>query len=172
MRLNTLRALRNEQPVLFKVSKSIDFVHSIFKRRFFNLNISFSYNHDQDFEIFAKYSALNQILTNLLDNSCYWLNNPDIQPRIIEIAIDEKHRSIIVADSGPGLADSILPYIFQPGYSMKYPPSGLGLYISKYYMNMMKKRGDIYLVRESDRIENLNGAQFLLDLSKVNKNDE
>ncbi len=172
MRLTPLRALRNEPPVLFKVSRSISYVQSVFKRRFSKLNISFSYNHDQDFEIFAKYSALNQILTNLLDNSCYWLDNPDIKDRVIQLAIDAEQRSIVVADSGPGLAESILSYVFQPGYSLKYPPSGLGLYISKYYLNLMKNRGDIYVASEKDRLKHLAGAQFLLDFSKVGRRDE
>lgn len=171
-RLTPLRALRNEQPVLFKVSKSISYVQSLFKRRFSELNISFSYNRNQDFEILAKYSALNQILTNLFDNSRYWLDNPDVTDRRIELEIDAEHRSIVVADSGPGLADSILPYLFRPGYSLKYPPSGLGLYISKYYMNLMKKRGDIYVAREKDRLKHLGGTQFFLDFSKVGSVNE
>lgn len=171
-RLTPLRALRNELPVRFKVSRSISYVQSLFKERFLNLNISFSYNRDQDFEIFAKYTALNQILTNLVDNSCYWLNNPDLTDRRIELAINAKERSLIIADSGPGLAESILPYLFQPGYSLKYPQSGLGLYISRYYMNLMKKRGDVYVAREQDRLKDFNGAQFYLDFSKVVDNDE
>lgn len=111
-------------------------------------------------------------MTNLFDNSCYWLDNPEIKSRIIELSIDAKNRSIIVADSGPDIADSILPYLFQPGRSLKYPPSGLGLFISKQYMNLMKKRGDIYLARENDRLSHLNGAQFLLDFSKVEGNKD
>jgi hypothetical protein len=31
----------------------------------------------------------------------------------------------------------------------------------------MKKRGDIYLVKERDRLQNFNGAQFILDFSNV-----
>lgn len=170
LRLSPLRALRNEEPIQFKVSKSISYVQSVFARRFEALNIKFSYNKTQDFEIVSRYGALNQILTNLLDNSCYWLDNPDIKDRKIELLINASQRTIIFADSGPGIAESIMPYLFQPGYSLKFPPSGLGLYVSKHYMNLMKKRGDIYLARESDRIQGLKGAQFLLDFSKVNFN--
>ena len=39
-------------------------------------------------------------------------------------------------------------------------------------MNIMKKRGDIYLAKERDRIQGLNGAQFLLDFSRVISNDD
>lgn len=168
LRLSPLRALRNEDPIHFKVSKSISYVLSVFKRRFKTLNIDFDFNQDQDFEINARYGALNQIFTNLFDNACYWMDKPEIQDRKIRLKVDSVDRTIIVADNGEGIHDSIMPYLFQPGYSLKYPPSGLGLYVCKHYMNLMKKRGDIYLARERDRIQGLKGAQFLLDFSKVN----
>lgn len=167
LRLSPLRALRNEEPIQFKISRSIDYVQSVFRRRFNSLGIDFQYNVDQDFEILARYGALNQILTNLLDNSCYWMDKPEIMGRKIMLKIDAVDRTIIVADNGPGIHDSMLPYLFQPGASMKFPPSGLGLYICKHYMNLMKKRGDIYLAKERDRIRGYSGAQFLLDFSNV-----
>jgi hypothetical protein len=39
-------------------------------------------------------------------------------------------------------------------------------------MNLMKKRGDIYLVKERDRISDMPGAQFLLDFSNVKGTNE
>jgi len=172
LRLSPLRALRNEDMIQFKVSKSITYVLSVFKRRFKALNIDFDFNHDQDFEIKARYGALNQILTNLFDNSCYWMDKPEIQDRKLRLRIDASDRTIIVADNGEGIHDSIMPYLFQPGYSLKFPPSGLGLYVCKHYMNNMKKRGDIYLAKNRDRIQGLHGAQFLLDFSKVISNED
>ena len=167
LRLSPLRALRNEEPIKFKVSKSVKYVQSVFKRRFKALEIDFDYNKDEDFEITARYGALNQILTNMLDNSCYWLDNPEYSDRIIQIKIDASERTIVVADNGPGFHDSILPYLFQPGASLKFPPSGIGLYVCKHYLNLMKKRGDVYLARDRDRIKELEGAQLILDFSKV-----
>lgn len=167
LRLSPLRALRNEEPFKFKVSKSVNYVHSVFKRRIKALDIDFDYNKDEDFEIVAKYGALNQILTNMLDNSCYWMDNPEISGRKIQVKIDANERTIVIADNGPGFHESILQYLFQPGASLKFPPSGLGLFICKHYMNLMKKRGDVYLARERDRIKELVGAQLILDFSKV-----
>ncbi|MEX1013855.1 MAG: sensor histidine kinase [Candidatus Paceibacterota bacterium] len=167
LRLSPLRALRNEESIDFKVSKSIKYVHSVFKRRFNKLNIRFEYNNDMDFEINARYGALNQILTNIFDNSCYWLNNPKFKDRKIQVKVDSSERYIVIADSGPGFHDSILPYLFHPGASLKFPPSGIGLYVCKHYMNHMKKRGDIYLAKGRDRINDLNGAQLILDFSQV-----
>ena len=171
LRLSPLRALRNEEPIKFKVSKSVNYVHSVFKRRFRTLDIDFDYNKDQDFEIVARYGALNQILTNIFDNSCYWMDNPEIKERKIQVGIDASERTMVVADNGPGFHESILPYLFQPGSSLKFPPSGLGLYVCKHYLNLMKKRGDIYLAIERDKIKELDGAQLILDFSKVIDDD-
>jgi signal transduction histidine kinase len=167
LRLSPLRALRNEESIKFKVSKSVKYVHSVFKRRFRNLDVDFDFNKDEDFEIIARYGALNQILTNMFDNSCYWLDNPEFSDRRIRVNINASERSIVVGDSGPGFHDSILPYLFQPGASLKFPPSGIGLYVCKHYMNLMKKRGDVYLARDRDRIKGLGGAHLILDFSKV-----
>lgn len=174
MRISPLRALRNETEITFKISESIEYVKSIFEWQFEKLSISFSYNKEDDFEITTRYGAVNQVLTNLIDNSCYWLNDIDLIIPEIKIVLNAQDRTLIVADNGPGIAKSILPYLFQPGYSLKEPQSGLGLYICKHYMNMMAKRGDIYLAKERDRIKNLSGAQFLLDFSNViiESNDE
>ncbi|RZJ82937.1 MAG: HAMP domain-containing histidine kinase, partial [Chryseobacterium sp.] len=166
-RISPLRALRNEKPKRVRVLQSIRFVESMFKSRFYDLGINFSYNED-DFDIVARFGGLNQIFTNLLDNCCYWLDNPDIVDKRIRIEINSKERTVIVADSGLGIRESMLPYVFQPGYSLKDPPSGLGTYICRHYMNLMSKRGEIYLAKPKDRIPTYGGAQFLLDFSNVN----
>ena len=81
MRISPLRALRNEKEITFKISESIEYVKSIFEWQFEKLSIIFSFNKEDDFEITTRYGAVNQVLTNLIDNSCYWLNDPDIQGR-------------------------------------------------------------------------------------------
>ncbi len=172
MRLSPLRALRNEKDSTFKLSESIEYVSSLFEWQFNKLGITITYNRAEDFEICTRYGAVNQILTNLFDNSGYWLDDPDTKVKKIKLKLNASERTVIVADSGPGIAESILPYLFQPGYSLKEPQSGLGLYVCKHYMNSMKKRGDIYLVKERDRLVNMPGAQFLLDFSNVAAENE
>ena len=122
-------------------------------------------NQSDDFDLYARYGALNQIFTNLFDNSCYWLDTKDFSKRVIQVKINSRKRSVIVADSGPDIQESILPYLFEPGYSLKFPPSGIGLYVCKHYMKSMK--GDIYMTPENERIKDLPGAQFTLDFSRV-----
>ncbi len=164
-RLSPLRAIRNEKPQLFQISKAVEFSAGVFKLEFEKLGILFKMNKNEDIALYGRYGAMNQIFTNLFDNSAYWLDSNEIQKRIIEVKIDSKRRTVIVADTGPDIHDSILPYLFEPGYSLRFPPSGIGLYVCKHYMKSMN--GDIYLTSQTDRIKGLGGAQFTLDFSRV-----
>jgi len=115
--------------------------------------------------VFTRYGAVNQVLGNLIDNSRYWLNDVRIHNRKIRIEVDSQKRTLCFADSGPNIDDTIRPYLFEPGYSLRVPQSGLGLYICKYYMRAMK--GDIYETNENNRQTDMPGAQFTLDFSRV-----
>lgn len=169
-RLSPLRAIKTENRVEFHISKVIHYISEIFKNRFKKLEIEFKIVGKDDFSIYARYGALAQVLSNLIDNSCYWLDSPEIKKRKIIVEVDSKHRTILVADSGPGIHDIVLPYLFQPGYSLKIPASGLGLYISKYYMQSM--HGDIRLAVERERLFGMKGAQFVLDFRRVLKEEK
>lgn len=169
-KLAPLRAIRNESPTVFDVTKAVRFCRDVFQRKLEKNKIDFEIVCESGFTVYARYGALNQILSNLIDNSCYWLANPKIKNRRIAVRIDAQNREIIFADNGPDVDESIRPYLFQPGYSLKVPPSGLGLYICKYYMQSMK--GDIYEARTKDRIPDLPGAQFILDFSRIPERGE
>ena len=164
-RLSPLRAIKSESETEFGVTKAINFAVEVFRSRFEKAGIALEVNAKETFKVYARYGALIQIFSNLFDNSCYWLGMVARNKRRIKVQIDPKHRTVIVADSGPGIDGVILPYLFQPGYSLRVPPSGLGLYICKYYMQSMK--GNAYATLERERIENLAGAQFTLDFGSV-----
>ncbi|HEY4951694.1 MAG TPA: sensor histidine kinase [Candidatus Acidoferrales bacterium] len=164
-RLSPLRAIKSESETEFGVMKAIGFAVEVFRSRFEKAGIVIEVNGKENFKVYARYGALIQIFSNLFDNSCYWLGMVARSKRRIKIQIEPKHRTIIVADSGPGIDAVILPYLFQPGYSMRVPPSGLGLYICKYYMQSM--RGNAYGTLERERIEGLTGAQFTLDFGST-----
>ncbi|MCX6735794.1 MAG: sensor histidine kinase [Candidatus Parcubacteria bacterium] len=164
-RLSPLRAVRTEARTEFPITKPINFAVEVFRSRFEKMGVEVKVNTKEQFSVYGRYGAFAQVFSNLFDNSCYWLESMPRKNRKIEVLIDAKHRTITVADSGPGIAEVILPYIFEQGYSLKIPPSGLGLYICKHYMHSM--RGDIYLTLDRERINELSGAQFTLDLGKV-----
>lgn len=164
-RLSPLRAIKSESETEFLVMKAIRFAAEVFRSRFEKASIVLEVNGKENFKVYARYGALIQIFSNLFDNSCYWLGMVARSKRSIKVQIDPKHRTVVVADSGPGIDGVILPYLFQPGYSLRVPPSGLGLYICKYYMQSMK--GNAYATLKRERIEGLGGAQFTLDFGSV-----
>jgi signal transduction histidine kinase len=169
-RLAPLRAIRNENRREFKVCQSIQYAFEVFKRKLDKENIQFSFNKEGDFPIYARYSTLNQVFGNLFDNSIYWILASGKKKREIKIDVNPKYRTVVFADSGTGLDNAIKPYLFQPGYSMKIPPSGLGLYICKSYIHAMD--GDIHETSSRERIEEMEGAQFTLEFEKVPKSKE
>jgi signal transduction histidine kinase len=164
-RLGPLRAIRNEQPIEFPVSKSIQFVASVHERQMGKYGIKPLIQQGGDFTVLARYGALNQVINNLVDNSCYWLRRVPRSERSLLIEINPEDRTVLVADNGPDIDESIRPYLFQPGYSLRVPPSGLGLYVCKYYMQSMG--GDIYEVPLKRRREGFKGAQFILDFARI-----
>lgn len=169
-RFGPMRAIRNEPNAEFNISKSIKFCGAVFERKFRKLGVLFLVDNSKDFSVYCRYGAVNQIISNLLDNSCYWLQTVAHNSRKITIKVDADARRLITADSGPDIDDSIRQYLFEPGYSLKIPPSGLGLYICKYYMKSMK--GNIYVPPERDRINGMPGAHFVLDFSRVSEGKE
>ncbi|WP_449386847.1 sensor histidine kinase [Chryseobacterium lineare] len=169
-RLSPLRAIRNENRREFYVSQSIKYAYEVFRSKMKQSQIEFEFNIDEDFQVYARYSTLNQILANLFDNSIHWLNLANKPNKKILIRLSSKYRALVFADNGPGIDNVIRPYLFEPGYSMKIPPSGLGLYISKSYMHSMN--GDIHETHNREKIEELNGAQFTLEFDTVPKSKE
>ncbi|GAA4436087.1 hypothetical protein GCM10023091_13540 [Ravibacter arvi] len=169
-RLSPLRAIRNENRREFTIAQSIKYAHGVFNRKMKQESIEFEFDSQEDFSLYARYSTLNQVLGNLFDNSIYWILASGKKPRKIKIQLNNRHRTLIFSDSGTGVDRAIKPYIFQPGYSMKIPPSGLGLYICKAYMHSMG--GDIHETTDRERLSGLEGAQFTIEFSGVPKSKE
>jgi len=168
-RLSPLRAIRNENRREFNISQTIRYASEIFKSKMDRENIRFEVNFDEDFPLYARYSTLNQVLGNLFDNSIYWLIASNKQDKVITIKLDKRYRTLIFSDTGPGIDNAIKPYLFEPGYSMKIPPSGLGLYICRSYMYSMN--GNIHETISRERI-GAEGAQFTLEFENVPKYKE
>ena len=113
-----------------------------------------------DFKVFGSFGGCSQVFANLLDNATYWLRTKERGPWKIGVMSSPDRRHVLVADSGPGISPSIQEHLFEPFYSLKSPPSGLGLYICRYYMRQLK--GDIRLAKQDEREPAFAGAQFMV----------
>jgi len=164
-RLSPMRSIRNERSIEFPIIRAIKYAYEVFKMKLDKEEINFTIlNPNEDFQLFGRYSTITQVFGNLFDNSIYWIKYNSGTHKKIVVSMDKNFRTVIFADSGSGINEIIRPSLFQPGYSLKEPPSGLGLYICKNYVENIK--GRIYETPERDRISSLNGAQFTLDFKK------
>ncbi len=105
--------------------------------------------------------ALQQVVINLLNNAAQAVAlNPPERRRVIRVRTwaDERVR-LRVADSGPGIADEVLPHLFTPFFTTKEPGQGTGLGLSITYSIVEAHGGRITVERPAD-----GGAAFLVDL--------
>ncbi len=108
-------------------------------------------------------AVLMQLFINLIDNSCYWLDEYGTNERIINIYIDGMRNKLIFSDNGPGIKDDDVPYIFEAFYSRKGEDGrGLGLYIARRILERYDYSIEL-LTKHSEK--KLSGANFLVDFN-------
>jgi len=115
------------------------------------IEIISNYKQNSLYASLAKAESIS-VLTNLLDNSIYWLSYARIENRKISVYITDQikgYNSIIVSDNGPGFnipTDvAIEPFITGKPHNIG---SGLGLHIANEMMNAMK--GKLFFLDEYD----------------------
>ncbi len=105
--------------------------------------------------------ALQQVVINLLNNAAQAVaENPPERPRAILLTtwVDDRVR-MRITDSGPGIADAVLPHLFTPFFTTKEPGQGTGLGLSITYSIVEAHGGRITVERPVE-----GGAAFLVDL--------
>jgi len=75
------------------------------------------------------------IMTNLIDNSLFWMDHKDIKEKRIDIRIEAENGKLVhldFRDTGPGIEESQINsgVIFEPEFSTKPDGTGLGLAIA------------------------------------------
>ena len=161
-RIAPLRTARTESSQNSSVKRAIETARAAFASAMDSSRASLRIEGD-DFRVWARFGALSQVFANLVDNALYWLTAASTKSKSIRVVLNPESRRVLFADSGPGVSDRIRPVLFQPFYSEKSPPSGLGLYICQYYLGQMK--ATIRLATPGERCD-LEGAQFLLHFKK------
>jgi signal transduction histidine kinase len=135
--------LKNSSIKKDKLSNIVDIAVNNYEFRFSDHRITLKRNYDEpDLEAWYPKSEAVSILTNLLDNSIFWLSYARISDRYISIFITnqiEGYHSIVVSDNGPGFKippeDAIKPFITGKPHSIG---SGLGLHIADEMLKAMK----------------------------------
>lgn len=165
-RLAPLRVTRNDIARPLSIRSAVEAARSAFAQTLEQAQIVLHVDRG-DFQIRGRFGAIAQVFANLIDNSIYWISTGGAGGAI-QVTISAKERTVLVSDTGPGISEKMQAHLFEPFYSEKSPPSGLGLYICRHYLGQCDAR--IRLARSTERSK-LAGAQFLLDFSKAPAGD-
>src|SRR5690606_9664712 len=107
----------------FSVVKVVNESMDVFKSHIEEADIKVNILGNEKIEIFGWSEDLYIALTNLIENSVYWLEISKSQNKEITIEVLETEYSVIIdyKDSGPGLTDLEIESgaIFEPGYTKK-----------------------------------------------------
>ena len=133
-RISPLAKQKRDKKINFPVVQVINESKDVFNSHLEDTNIKFTVTGNKDIEIFGWSEDLYIALTNLIENSVYWLGISKSKTKEIKIDVVENKNSVIIdfRDSGPGLTDLEIESgaIFEPGYSKKINGTGLGLAIA------------------------------------------
>lgn len=137
------------------VNKMLSEMHLFFIHESTQKNIQFDYHcefPDREIIIETDSTKLNQILTNLIKNALKFTEKGNIK---FGYSIDNEMIEFYVSDTGPGVSDDQRELIFERfrqstlNQSRKYEGAGLGLAISKAYVELLG--GSIWLESEIDK---------------------
>lgn len=97
-------------------------------------------------------------ITNLFDNSIYWLIHHQVtDPKVlVDISFDATHCKIVVEDNGGGVPLDLLDHVFDVGFTLKPNGTGLGLSIAR---EAISRSGG-----QMTAIESKGGARFQIVL--------
>lgn len=147
----------NLPPKTIKVKDLVDNITDFFASRILKNKIEIQNLVDSDFKLKLSSSKIYPVLSNLIDNSIFWLlNKPE---RIILIRSDVSQNTLYIEDSGPGVNPRIANKIFDPFFTTRHAGRGLGLTIVKKVLE--SQQHEISLIQEKG-MKQLDGACFAI----------
>lgn len=161
-RISPLAKQKRDKKTDFSVIKVVKDSVDVFKSHLEDENIKINILRDDKIEIFGWSEDLYIALTNLIENSIYWLEMSKSKTKEIVIEVREKENFVIIdfKDSGPGLTDLEIESgaIFEPGYSKKINGTGLGLAIAGEAVDRLNG--------ELSARKNAKGVYFQIEINK------
>ena len=145
----------------FWISRAVDEVANILSPLAQKKNVKLIKNMDMDFEVFADYQKIQQILYNLVSNAIKY--SPDNDEVEISVNSDDENFRILVHDNGIGIDKKYHGKIFakfvqlDSAYTKKESSTGLGLTITKELVEL--HGGKISLISEVK-----NGSTFIVEI--------
>jgi signal transduction histidine kinase len=134
-KLDPLSSKKRDKKKDFVLRKIIENVKDVFLSELDNQSIEYSIECDEKLTCFGWQEDFYIVLTNLVDNSIYWLQSVEGREKKISIKAYEEDDLLIIEykDNGPGIEKHLIEseVIFEPEFSNKTGGgSGLGLAIA------------------------------------------
>jgi signal transduction histidine kinase len=134
-KLDPLSAKRRGRKKDFNIRNVVENVHDVFNSEFEELSIEYKIDCDTNLTCYGWQEDFYIALTNLVDNSIYWLRGVNDRSREISIKVYEEDELILFEyrDNGPGIEKHLIEseVIFEPEFSNKTGGgTGLGLAIA------------------------------------------
>lgn len=165
-RLDPLAVKKRGKKKQVKVRRVIERASELFASEFKRNKISMNIQPFEEMSFTGWDQDLYITLTNLIDNSIYWLMQSD-KERKIEISAEKDEGNILIQyrDNGPGIEKKNIEndMIFEPGFSTKPEGTGLGLAISGEAIE--RNDGSLKAIYSKE------GAYFRIELPEEDKNE-
>lgn len=149
---------------IIDVKEIVDKVFNIYKRVLTRNSINVEYEvNGNPVRVRVTDAVLLQLFINLFDNSLWWLQTINNDRKIL-VTFDGDNQRVIFSDSGPGVREEDVPYIFDAFFSGKgIEGRGLGLYIAR---QLLDRFGYSIELASETTDERLRGANFIIDFNR------
>jgi signal transduction histidine kinase len=134
-RLDPLATRKRGTKKAFNLFETLDASFRVFENELIQNGIAFEIDCPKDFMFTGWSQDIYVIMTNLIDNSIFWMAEKKSPKKQIDVTVvtDEEHLAYIdYRDSGPGIEAHLIEseVIFEPEFSTKNQGAGLGLAIA------------------------------------------
>jgi len=133
-RLDPLAAGKRGKKQELNIEKVIQGTFLVFEKELQDSNIHVNITCPADVTFLAWQQDIYEIMTNLIDNSIFWMNSRPLPIKEINVFInfDQGLQYIDYRDTGPGIEEHLIKsgVIFEPDFSTKPEGTGLGLAIA------------------------------------------
>lgn len=134
-RLDPLAARKRATKKEFILCEAITNSFLVFENELIRNKITFNIDCPKEFIFTGWYQDIFVIMTNLIDNSLFWIveKHSPVKEISVTVSVDEKQMSYIdYRDTGPGIEPHLIEsgVIFEPEFTTKNQGTGLGLAIA------------------------------------------
>ncbi len=138
----TYRPIHEDEFQPAQINKIIEDVHALISTHLRHSHIAFEFHPDPELpQVCALADQLRQVVLNLMMNAVEAMQNGGRLAVCTQYLPEDEQVLLTIADTGPGIPNDLLPFIFEAFVTNKPNGTGLGLTIS--YDIVMKHRGKI-----------------------------